>query len=46
MTLDRYGNGKLEEMTLTFMYQTIYDENSKVTGIMVCGFDVGEQISS
>ncbi|MFD1186877.1 PAS domain-containing protein [Pontibacter rugosus] len=46
VTLDRYGNGKLEEMTLTFMYQTIYDENSKVTGIMVCGFDVGEQISS
>jgi len=44
--LDRYGNGKLEDMTLTFMYQTIYDENNKPSGIMVCGFNVGEQVRS
>lgn len=44
--LDRYGNGELEDMTLTFMYQTIYDESNEPTGIMVCGFNVGEQMRS
>lgn len=43
--LDRHGSGELEEMTLTFMYQTIFDENGNPTGIMVCGFDVGALLS-
>lgn len=40
VSLDRYGTGKVEEMRLTFMYQAIYDEQNKVTGIMVCGYKV------
>lgn len=39
--LDRNETGTLEEMTLTFMYQAMYDEHEQATGIMVCGYEVG-----
>ncbi|AMM49956.1 hypothetical protein TH61_00480 [Rufibacter sp. DG15C] len=40
--LDRYNNGQPEELQLTFIYQAIYDEQQKITGIMVCGYDLAE----
>jgi PAS domain S-box-containing protein len=42
--LDRYGSGELEEIYLTFIYQAILNEEQKVTGIMVCGYDVTDYI--
>ncbi|WP_239022821.1 PAS domain-containing protein [Pontibacter mangrovi] len=44
--VDRYNTGKPEQMHLTFIYQAIYDENQKVTGIMVCGYDLAERSST
>lgn len=38
--LDRYNTGELEELYFTFIYQAIYDDQQKVTGIMVCGYEI------
>lgn len=41
--LDRYNTTDLEELFLTFIYQALYDEQGKITGILVFGHDVTEQ---
>lgn len=41
--IDRYDMGMPEQMHLTFIYQAIYNENQKITGIMVCGYDMAEK---
>jgi two-component system CheB/CheR fusion protein len=41
--LDRTGDGKLEDRFVTFVYQPRRDENGRVQGIDVFGFDVTEE---
>ncbi|MDX5347060.1 MAG: PAS domain-containing protein [Hymenobacteraceae bacterium] len=42
--LDRTGTGELEDNYLTFIYQPIFNEQDRVYGIMVFGYDVTEQV--
>jgi PAS domain S-box-containing protein len=42
--LDREGTGKLEEAFLNFVYQPRQDEEGRVVGIDVFGFDVTEHV--
>lgn len=42
--LDRNGDGQLVDEHLTFIYQPLYDEEDKITGIIVFGYIVTEQV--
>ncbi|QNF32237.1 PAS domain-containing protein [Adhaeribacter swui] len=42
--LDRQATGELEEIYVSFVYQAIYDENQQISGIMVCGNEVSENV--
>ncbi len=42
--LDRHATGELEEIFVSFVYQAIYDETQQISGIMVCGHDVSENV--
>lgn len=43
--LDRNDTGTLQEEYLTFIYQPVYDENEQITGILVFGYEVNEQVN-
>lgn len=38
--LDRYNTGELEELTLSFQYQPLYDEHDSIYGILVFGYEI------
>ncbi|MEJ8803806.1 PAS domain-containing protein [Pontibacter sp. H249] len=38
--LDRYNTGALEELTISFQYQPLYDENNTIYGILVFGYEI------
>ena len=38
--LDQHNTGQLEDVKLSFIYQPLADENDKIYGILVCGFEV------
>jgi len=42
--LDRHENGVLEDVYLSFSYQPLYNEAEEVTGILVFGYDVSQQV--
>ena len=42
--LDRHATGELEEVFVSFVYQAIYNEAQQISGIMVCGYDVSENV--
>ena len=44
VSLDRYGNGQLEEGYINFVYQPSYNPEGEVDGILVHGVDVTEQV--
>ncbi|MNQ32799.1 Sporulation kinase E [compost metagenome] len=44
--LDRYGNGKLVDTYLNFIYQAHKDVNNNIDGILFFGNDVTEQVLS
>jgi signal transduction histidine kinase/CheY-like chemotaxis protein len=44
LKLDRRGNGELEDIYITFVYQPIRDEDGAVSGIFVHGFEVTDQV--
>ena len=43
---DRYGNGKLQEVYLNFIYQANRDADNNIDGVLVFGNDVTEQVLS
>jgi PAS domain S-box-containing protein len=43
--LDRNDTGNLQEEYLTFIYQAVYNENEQITGILVFGYEVNEQVN-
>jgi signal transduction histidine kinase/CheY-like chemotaxis protein len=43
MSIDRLGNGQLDQAAVTFVYQPRFDIHGKVEGIDVFGFEVTEQ---
>ncbi|MDQ4141313.1 MAG: PAS domain-containing protein, partial [Bacteroidota bacterium] len=42
--LDQHDTGKLDDVYVNFLYQPVLDENEKVSGILVFGYEVNEII--
>lgn len=42
--IDRHNTGKLEEIYVTFIYQPLYNETHKITGILVFGYEVTDKV--
>jgi PAS domain S-box-containing protein len=42
--IDKYNDGTLQDLYLSFVYQAMYDEEQKITGILVCGYDTTESV--
>jgi hypothetical protein len=42
--LDLHDTGTIEDVYLNFIYQALYDDSDKITGILVFGYVVDEQV--
>ncbi|MFC5271166.1 PAS domain-containing protein [Adhaeribacter terreus] len=42
--LDLHDTGKIDDVYLNFIYQALYDDTDKITGILVFGYVVDEQV--